>query len=54
VGEQRVVLEDRVDVARVWRPLADVDAAELDAALVGQLEAGDQAQRGRLARPGRP
>jgi hypothetical protein len=54
VREQRVVLEDRVDVARVGRAPGDVGAGELDAAAVGQLEARDQAQRRRLARPGRP
>jgi hypothetical protein len=52
VREQRVVLEDRVDVARVGRLPRDVDAAQLDAPLVRQLEARDQAQRGRLARSG--
>ena len=35
VREQRVVLEDRVDVARVGRQRADVGAAQLDRALVG-------------------
>ena len=54
VREQRVVLEDRVDVALERRPPRDVDAAELDAPAVGQLEAGDQPQRRRLARAGRP
>ena len=53
VREQRVVLEDRVDVARVGRQVLDLHAPELDAAAVGQLEAGDQPQRRRLARPGR-
>ena len=52
--EQRVVLEDRVDVARVGRAGGDVGAGELDAARVGQLEAGDQPQRRRLARARRP
>ena len=50
VREERVVLEDRVDVARVRRAARDVLAAERDAAGVGLLEAGDHAQRRRLAR----
>jgi hypothetical protein len=50
VREQRVVLEDRVDVARVGRTSGDVAARELDAARVGQLEAGDQPQGRGLAR----
>jgi hypothetical protein len=50
VREQRVVLEHRVDVARVRGPAADVGARQLDAAAVGLLEAGDQAQRRALAR----
>src|ERR671931_1601389 len=50
VREERVVLEDGVDVARVGRPVADVGAAELDPAFVGPLEAGNQTQRRRLAR----
>ena len=53
VREERVVLEDRVDVARVGRQLRDVLAAELDAALVRLLEARDHAQRRRLAGAGR-
>ena len=53
VREERVVLEDGVHVAGVGRPLRDVDSAELDAALVGPLEAGDQAKRRRLAGAGR-
>jgi len=43
-----------VDVPRVGRHAGDVAAAELDAACVGQLETGDQAQRRRLARARRP
>ena len=53
VREQRVVLEDRVDVARVGRERADVGAAQLDRALVGDREARDQPQRRRLAGAGR-
>ena len=52
VREQRVVLEDRVDVARVGRQAGDVGAAQLDRAGVGDREAGDQPQRRRLARAG--
>ena len=51
--EERVVLEDRVDVPLVGRTVRDVGAAELDATLVGPLEAGDQPQRRRLAGAGR-
>ena len=50
VREQRVVLEDGVDVTGVGRAGGDVGAGELHAARIGLLEAGDQAQRGRLAR----
>jgi hypothetical protein len=53
VREQGVVLKDGVDVARVRRAAGDVGPGELDAAAVGQLEAGDEAQRRRLARAGR-
>ena len=49
VREERVVLEDGVDVARVGRLLRDVGAAEGDAARVGLLEAGDHTQRRRLS-----
>ena len=49
VREERVVLEDGVDVARVRRLPGDVLAAERDPARVGLLEAGDHAQRRRLA-----
>ena len=54
VGEERVVLEDGVDVALVGRHAGDVLAVEEDPARVGLLEAGDQAQAGRLARARRP
>src|SRR3954464_11083812 len=50
VRKQRVVLEDRVELALVGRAPGDVDAAELERPAVGPLEAGDQAQRRRLAR----
>ena len=49
VREERVVLEDRVDVPRVGRQVRDVAPAELDRPLVGPLEAGYHPQRGRLA-----
>ena len=51
--EERVVLEDGVDVALVGRPVRDVVAAELDSPLVQALEAGDEPQRRRLAGSGR-
>jgi hypothetical protein len=50
VREQRVVLEDRVDVALEGWLLGHVDAGELDGAGRGQLEAGDHAQDRGLAR----
>src|SRR6266566_9167176 len=50
VRKQRVVLEHRVDVSGVRRLGGDVAPRELDSALGGPLEAGDQAQRSRLAR----
>ena len=53
VREQRVVLEDRVDVALERRQPGDVVAVEQDAARGRQLEAGDHPQHGRLARAGR-
>src|SRR5439155_23146758 len=54
VREERVVLEDRVDVAFVRRAAGDVAPVQLDAARVGTLEAGDQPERGRLAGARRP
>jgi hypothetical protein len=51
VREERVVLEHRVDIAGMGWPAGDVRAGQLEAAGVGKLEAGDQAQRGRLPRP---
>ena len=53
VREERVGLEDRVDVALVRRVLGDVVAAEEDAAVGRVLEAADHAQRRGLAAAGR-
>jgi hypothetical protein len=50
VREQRVVLEDRVDVAVERRLVRDVLAAQQDLAGVGQLEPRDHPQRRRLPR----
>ena len=50
VRKEGVILEDRVDVAAVRRPTGDVVSGELDPALVGPLETGDQPQRCRFAR----
>ena len=52
--EERVALEDGVDVALVGRQADDVAVAEEDAALGRLLEAADHAQRRRLAAAGRP
>ena len=52
--KERVVLEHRVDVALVGRHAFGGLAEDLDVALVGLLEAGDQAQAGGLARARRP
>src|SRR6185312_4766474 len=49
VREQRVVLEDGVDVALVGRQPRDVGAGELDEARRRLLEAADHAQGRRLA-----
>jgi hypothetical protein len=54
VREERVVLEDRVDVAFVRRPARDVLAGEEDAPRVRLLEAGDDPQRRRFPRPEGP
>ena len=48
VREERVVLEDGVDVALERRHARHVDAGELDVPLVRLLEAGDHAQGRRL------
>jgi hypothetical protein len=50
VREQRVVLEDGVDVAGIGRLPGHVGSAELDGAAVRSLEAGDDAEKRRLAR----
>ena len=52
VREERVVLEDGVDVPRVRRQAGDVAPRKLDPPLVGALEACDQAERRRLAGAG--
>ena len=49
VGEQRVVLEDRVDVAPEGRHTGDRLAGEEDLALARLFEAGDHAEGRRLA-----
>ena len=54
VREEGVVLEDRVDVALVRRPIGDVPAVKQHAAFRRQVEAGDHAQRRGLAGAGRP
>jgi hypothetical protein len=53
VREQRVGLEDRVDVALVRRDADGGAAVDLDLALGRLVEAGDHAQRRRLAAAGR-
>src|SRR5712692_1499825 len=53
VGEEGVVLEDRVRLALVRRHRGDVAPAELDPASIRALEAGDQPEQGRLPGPGR-
>ena len=53
VREERVVLEDGVDRTPVGLEVRDVVATEHDRAVGRLLEAGDHAQRGRLAAPGR-
>ena len=53
VREQAVGLEDHSHVALVGRRPRDVLAVDDDAAGVGLVEAGDEAQRSRLAAPGR-
>ena len=54
VREEGVVLEDRVDVARVGRHPHHAAAEELDLARVGLVEPGHQAQAGGLAGARRP
>src|SRR5262249_16086372 len=53
VREERVVLEDRVDVAVERGPGRDVLSRELDRPCVGPLEARDHAKGRRLAVTGR-
>ena len=48
--EERIVLEDGVDIAVVRRDLSDIDTRELDRAGGRLLEARDHAQHRRLAR----
>ena len=50
VAEQRVVLEDEADAALAHVDIGGVFAVEQDRAGIGHLEAGDDAQQGRLAR----
>jgi len=52
--EQRVGLEDHAEVAAVHRHVGHVSGADVNAALVRRLEAGDHAQRRGLAAAGRP
>ena len=52
--EERVRLEDGVDVALVRRPAGDGLGAEVDRALGRLLEAADHSQRRRLAATGGP
>src|SRR5207249_10333671 len=47
--EERVRLEDDADAALAWRHVVDDAAVEADLARVGSLEAGDHAERRRLA-----
>jgi hypothetical protein len=54
VWEQRVVLEDGVDVALIRRAVGDVDAGELNPSCVRALEACDEAKRCGLAGAGGP
>ena len=52
--EERIVLEDGVDRPPIGRHALDRLAEDLDMAGRRLLEAGDQAQAGRLARARRP
>ena len=52
MGEEGVALEHRVDRPLVGRQVGQVLAVQPDLALVGVLEAGDQAQQGGLAAAG--
>ena len=52
VGEERVVLEDRVERAFFRREVGDVVAVEQDAALIGRFETCGHAQQRRFAATG--
>ena len=54
VLERGVVLEDEADAALLRHDVRDVVVADHDPADVGHLEAGDDAQQGRLAAAARP
>ena len=54
MGEQRVGLEDRVDVSAVRREVGDVPPGEVDGADARVLEPPDHPERGRLPAPRRP
>ncbi len=54
VGEEGVVLEDRVDATSMRRGVRDIGAVEQDLSLRGLLEARNQAERRCLAASGRP
>ena len=54
VREERVLLEDGVDIALVRRDSADVDAVQQDLAGCRLLEAGDHLECRRLPAAGRP
>jgi hypothetical protein len=54
VGVQRVALEDHRDVAITRRDMVDDPLADPDHALAHRLEAGEHAERGRLAAAGGP
>jgi hypothetical protein len=53
VAEQGVVLKHEADAAAAHRTARGVLVAEQAAAGGGRLQAGDEAQEGRLARAGR-
>src|SRR5713101_476389 len=53
VREERVRLEHHSHVALVGRDVRDVLAVDDDPSVVGPVEAGDEAERGRLAAAGR-
>ena len=51
---QRILLEDKGDIARSRRIMRDVAAVDHDRAVIGALEPGDQPQRRGLAGTARP